>query len=209
MLLFGAGGHAKDLEYLSQCDKYEKWNVIGYLDDNPYVQENNLIGNVSFLNFLLVKYPKIKYTIAINSSAVRKNIESKINRVDRAANLIHETAVIGSHCTYGNGLTMGPYSVLTTRINLGVHVHLNTSASVNQSSNIGDYCTLSPGSRVCGDVNIGHTTSVGAGAVIINFKNIGSNCTLGAGTVVIDDTEDGATVVGVPGRPIKRFGEYI
>lgn len=207
--MFGAGGHAKDLEYLSQCDKYEKWNVIGYLDDNPYVQENNLIGNVSFLNFLLVKYPKIKYTIAINSSAVRKNIESKINRVDRAANLIHETAVIGSHCTYGNGLTMGPYSVLTTRINLGVHVHLNTSASVNQSSNIGDYCTLSPGSRVCGDVNIGHTTSVGAGAVIINFKNIGSNCTLGAGTVVIDDTEDGATVVGVPGRPIKRFGEYI
>lgn len=207
--MFGAGGHAKDIEYLAQFDKYEKWNVIGYLDDNPYLQESNLIGNVSFLNFLLVKYPKIKYTIAINSSAVRKNIESKINRIDRVANLVHETAVIGSHCRYGNGLTMGPYSVLTTRVNLGVHVHINTAASINQSSNIGDYCTLSPGSRVCGDVNIGHTTSVGAGAVIINFKNVGSNCTLGAGTVVIEDTEDGATVVGVPGRPIKRFGEYI
>lgn len=164
---------------------------------------------MSLASALLDKYPHLKYTIAINSSTVRRNVESKINRIDRAANLIHETAVIGSYCNYGNGLTMGPYSVLTTRVNVGVHVHINTAASINQSSNIGDYCTLSPGSRVCGDVTIGHTTSVGAGAVIINFKNVGSSCTLGAGTVVIEDTEDGATVVGVPGRPIKRFGEYI
>ena len=104
---------------------------------------------------------------------------------------------------------MGPYSVLTTRVNLGVHVHVNTAASINQSSTIGDYCTVSPGARVCGDVNVGEGTSIGAGSVIINFKNVGSNCTLGAGTVVIDHISDNATVVGVPGREIKRFGEYI
>lgn len=190
-------------------DKYEQWNIIGFLDDDPSINNKHLLGDVSFLPFLLDKYPKLKYTIGINSSKIRKKIESKINRIDRAANLIHDTAVIGSYCTFGGGLTMGPYSVLTTRVNLGVHVHINTASSINQSSNIGDYCTLSPGSRICGDVNIGHTTSIGAGAVVINFKNVGSNCTLGAGTVVIDDAEDGATVVGVPGRPIKRFGEYI
>lgn len=155
------------------------------------------------------KYPNLKYTIAINSSRIRKSIESKINRIDRAANLIHNTAVIGTQCYYGNGLTMGPYSVLTTRVKLGIHVHINTSASINQSSSVGDYCTISPGARICGDVTIGHTTSVGAGSVIINFKNVGNNCTLGAGTVVIDHIGDNATVVGVPGREIKRFGEYI
>lgn len=168
-----------------------------------------LLGSVSFLPFLLEKYPNLKYTIAINSSRVRKSIESRINRIEKAANLIHDTAIIGTHCQYGNGLTMGPYSVLTTRVKLGVHVHINTAASINQSSSLGDYCTVSPGARICGDVNVGDTTSVGAGSVIINFKNVGNGCTLGAGTVVIDNIGDNSTVVGVPGREIKRFGEYI
>jgi len=158
---------------------------------------------------LLDKYPNLKYTIAINSSKIRKEIESKINRINQAANLIHETALIGTYCSYGNGLTMGPYSVLTTRVHLGKHVHINTAASINQSSSIGDFCTVSPGARICGDVNVGEATSIGAGSVIINFKNVGSNCTLGAGTVVIEHISDGATVVGVPGREIKKFGEYI
>lgn len=190
-------------------DKYEHWNIIGYLDDDPTANNGDLLGDVSFIDFLLQKYSNLKYTIAINSSNIRQSIEGRINQINRAANLIHETAIIGSYCEYGNGLTMGPYSVLTTRVKLGVHVHVNTGASINQSSSIGDYCTISPGARICGDVNIGDITSVGAGSVVINFKNVGRNCTLGAGTVVIDDIDNGATVVGVPGRSIKRFGEYI
>jgi sugar O-acyltransferase (sialic acid O-acetyltransferase NeuD family) len=158
---------------------------------------------------LLDKYPNLKYTIGINSSKIRKEIEYKINRLDRAANIIHETAVVGTYCSYGNGLTMGPYSVLTTKVTLGTHVHINTAASINQSSTVGDYCTISPGARICGDVNIGESTSIGAGSVVINYKNVGNNCTLGAGTVVIDHVADNCTVVGVPGREIKRFGEYI
>lgn len=207
--MFGAGGHAQDLKYLADYDKYNKWNVIGYLDDNLSLQQENILGNISYLNILLEKYKNLKYTIAVNSSYVRKNIEQKINNIDKAANLIHETAVIGSLCSYKNGLTMGPYSCITTKVNIGYHVHINTSASINQSSTIGNFCTISPGARICGDVSIGDTTSIGAGAVVINYKSIGSNCTLGAGTVVIDNVDDGATVVGVPGRCIKKFGEYI
>lgn len=205
----GAGGHAEDLRYLSECDKYSKWNIIGYLDDNDSLKKDNIIGNIIHLNSLLEKYKNLKYTIAVNSSSVRRGIEQRINRLDRAANLIHETAIIGSSCSYKNGLTMGPYSCITTRVYLGYHVHLNTLASINQSSTVGDYCTISPGAKICGDVFIGDTTSVGAGAVVINYKTIGANCTLGAGTVVIDNIEDGTTVVGVPGRSIKKNGEYI
>jgi len=104
---------------------------------------------------------------------------------------------------------MGPYSVLTTMVQLGIHVHINTSATINQASTIGDYCTLSPGSIICGDVKIGSTTSIGAGAVVINFKTIGSDVTLGAGSVVIDNINSGTTVVGVPGREIKKIQDYI
>lgn len=205
----GAGGHSKDLLYLSQYDKYNKWNVIGYLDDNNNLTNESIIGTVSDLPNLLNKYKSLFYSIGINSSSIRRTIDKNYGSIERAANLVHETAVIGSQCSYKNGLTMGPYSVLTTMVNLGAHVHVNTAASINQASSIGDYCTISPGARVCGDVFVGEGTSIGAGAIIINFKTVGSDCILGAGTVVIDNISNGSTVVGVPGREIKRFGEYI
>lgn len=207
--MFGAGGHSKDLAYLSQFDKYNKWNIIGYLDDNKSLVNESIIGSVSDLPSLLDKYKSLFYTIGINSSSIRKSIDKDFGSIHRAANLIHQTAVIGSDCLYKNGLTMGPYSVLTTMVNLGAHVHINTAASINQASSVGDYCTISPGARICGDVSIGDGTSIGAGAIVINFKSVGSNCILGAGTVVIDHIPNGATIVGVPGREIKRFGEYV
>lgn len=183
--------------------------MIGYLDDNPLANSTSVIGPVNHLPYLLDKYKSLFYTIGINSSSIRRSIDREFGLQERAANLVHETAVIGSHCSYKNGLTMGPYSVLTTMVSLGGHVHINTAASINQASSIGDYCTVSPGARVCGDVSVGEGTSIGAGAIIINFKTVGSDCILGAGTVVIDNISDGSTVVGVPGREIKRFGEYI
>lgn len=207
--MFGAGGHSKDLAYLANYDKFSKWNIVGYLDDNKDLEQDSIIGSVKDLPAFLGKYSSLYYTIGINSSSIRRDIDKKYGNSNRAANLIHETAVIGSNCSYGNGVTMGPYSVLTTMVELGVHVHINTAASINQASKVGDYCTISPGARVCGDVSIGETTSVGAGSTIINFKNVGRDCILGAGTVVIDNIGDGSTVVGVPGREIKRFGEYI
>lgn len=208
-LLFGAGGHSKDLAYLANYDKFSKWNIVGYLDDNKDLEQDSIIGSIKDLPKFLDKYSSLYYTIAINSSSIRKHIDKKYGNSNRAANLIHETAVIGSNCTYGNGVTMGPYSVLTTMVQLGIHVHINTSATINQASTIGDYCTLSPGSIICGDVKIGSTTSIGAGAVVINFKTIGSDVTLGAGSVVIDNINSGTTVVGVPGREIKKIQDYI
>jgi len=201
LVLIGAGGHSKDLTYLALEDKYKLWNLIGYIDDNKLI--DGLLGSVETLPDLMKRYNNLYYSIAINSSMIRKKIFNTYGLLDRSANLIHYTAVIGSECEYDNGLTMGPYSVLTTRVRIGKHVHINTGASINQSSTIGDYCTISPGARICGDVNVGENTSIGAGAVIINFKDIGDNCTLGAGTVVINHVMNGSTVVGVPGKVIK------
>lgn len=201
LLFVGGGGHFKDLLYLSEADKYFKWNVIGYLDDDASLPDS--LGPVSSLPVFLDRYPNLFYSISINSSDIRNRIDVLYGQNSRSANLIHETAVIGSNCSYKNGITMGPYSVLTTGVELGKHTHINSCASINQNSKLGDYCTVSPGARICGDIKIGDTTSIGAGATIINFKTVGSNCVLGAGTVVVRDIPDRSVVVGVPGKVIK------
>lgn len=202
LVFVGGGGHYKDLLYLSENDKYIRWNPIGFFDDNLSIDHS--LGKCSDLPDFLDKFPNTKYCISINSSTIRYELESKYGQISKAANLVHETAVIGKNCNLKNGLTMGPYSVLTTDINIGIHTHINSCASVNQGSSLGDYVTVSPGARICGDVLIGSNTMVGAGAVIINFKSIGDNCILGAGTVVIRDVAENSTVVGVPGRIINK-----
>ncbi len=46
--------------------------------------------------------------------------------------------------------------------------------------------------------------SVGSGATILCGVTIGKNAIIGAGAVVTKDVADGATVAGVPARPIKK-----
>ena len=41
LIFLGGGGHYKDLLYISETDKYNKWNCIGFLDDN---ESTNRLG---------------------------------------------------------------------------------------------------------------------------------------------------------------------
>lgn len=202
LIFLGGGGHYKDLLYLSENDKYTNWNCIGFLDDN---QIDGRLDSCSALPEYLEKYKNIKYCIAINSSIIRQKLDLLYGDKSKSANLIHETAIIGSNCSYDSGITMGPYSVLTTGVSIGLHTHINSCVSVNQNSKVGEYCTLSPGSRICGDVNIGNAVSIGASATVINLMTIGDNSILGAGTVVIKNVPNNCTVVGVPGKIIKSL----
>jgi serine O-acetyltransferase len=45
---------------------------------------------------------------------------------------------------------------------------------------------------------------VGTGAKVLGPIKIGDNCKIGGGSVVLHDVEPYSTVVGVPGRAVKR-----
>lgn len=51
---------------------------------------------------------------------------------------------------------------------------------------------------------IGNNVIIGAGAKILGNIVIGNNVRIGAGSVVVEDVPDNSTVVGVPGRIVKR-----
>ncbi len=56
---------------------------------------------------------------------------------------------------------------------------------------------------------IGDNVFVGAGARVLGGICIGNDVTIGANAVVVHDVPDGATVVGVPARVIKIYGEPV
>ncbi|MCX6650906.1 MAG: serine O-acetyltransferase [Methanomassiliicoccales archaeon] len=56
---------------------------------------------------------------------------------------------------------------------------------------------------------IGNNVTIGAGAKVLGNITIGDNVKIGAGSVVVKDVPPDSTVVGVPGRVVKREGTCV
>ena len=79
---------------------------------------------------------------------------------------------------------------------------VNTGATVDNHAAIGDHVHIAPGVHLGGQVRIGEGALVGIGAVVLPGVTIGAWSVVGAGAVVTADVPPGATVVGVPARPL-------
>lgn len=83
---------------------------------------------------------------------------------------------------------------------------------IGETTIIGDNVTLYQGVTLGGTgkeqgkrhPTLGNNIMIGAGAKVLGSCTIGDNCKIGAGSVVLDDVPCGCTVVGVPGRVVKR-----
>jgi sugar O-acyltransferase (sialic acid O-acetyltransferase NeuD family) len=121
----------------------------------------------------------------------------------RFANLIHPSATLTRHVSFGEGVVVAAGAALTNAVRVGDHVHVNVHCSISHDCVVGSFAYLAPGVRVTGKVTLGEGCYVGAGAVIADGRTVGAWSTVGAGAVVVDDVADNATVVGVPARVIK------
>lgn len=148
--------------------------------------------------------------IAIGANDIRRLIvERYAGRDILYTSAIHPSAVIAPSASVGCGSAVMAGAVIQADARLGRHCIVNTGASVDHDCRIGDYVHLSPHSTLCGGVSVGAGSWIGAGATVIQGIRIGRGCTVGAGATVICDVPDGATVAGVPARPINRGGKTL
>ncbi|BBF45191.1 serine acetyltransferase [Lachnospiraceae bacterium KM106-2] len=103
---------------------------------------------------------------------------------------IHPGATIGKglFIDHGNGVIIGETAILGENVTLyqGVTLGGTGKEKGKRHPTIGDNCMISAGAKVLGSFTVG------------------SNSKIGAGSVVLSEVPPNSTVVGVPGRVVKR-----
>ena len=98
------------------------------------------------------------------------------------------------------------------KIGKGFFIDHGHGVVIGETAEIGDNVTLYQGVTLGGTgkehgkrhPTIGNNVMISAGAKVLGSITIGDNCKIGAGSVVLKPVPPNSTVVGVPGRVVKR-----
>lgn len=97
-------------------------------------------------------------------------------------------------------------------IGKGFFIDHGTGVIIGETAIIGDNVTLYQGVTLGGTgkeqgkrhPTIGDNVMIGAGAKVLGSFTVGENSMIGAGSVILQEVPANSTVVGVPGRIVKR-----
>ncbi len=108
---------------------------------------------------------------------------------------IHPGATIGRRCFIDHGMAV----------------------VIGETTEIGDDVTLYQGVTLGGTgkdtgkrhPTIGNRVIISSGAKVLGPFRVGDDVKIGSGSIVLKEVPSGSTVVGIPGRVVKRYGESI
>lgn len=106
---------------------------------------------------------------------------------------IHPGAVIGRRCFIDHGMAV----------------------VIGETAEVGDDVTIYQGVTLGGTgkntgkrhPTIGNRVIISSGAKVLGPFRVGDDVKIGAGSVVLKEIPSGCTVVGIPGKIVKRYGE--
>lgn len=103
------------------------------------------------------------------------------------------------------------------KIGKGFFIDHGNGVIIGETTVIGDNVTLYQGVTLGGTgkergkrhPTIGNNVMISAGAKVLGSFIIGDNSKIGAGSVVLSEVPPNSTVVGVPGRVVRRFNKAL
>ncbi len=207
IILLGGGGHALVcLDLLIRC----KRQIIGYVALTPSKQiEKQLIPFIG--NELLpASYPPQDITLvngvgwAVGSFRRQHLFEEMKRQGYSFATLVHDHAVVAESVILAEGAQVMAGAVVQAEASIGANSVINTRASVDHESCIGDHTHVAPGVTLCGGIHVGNGVLIGAGSTVIQGISIGERSVVGAGSVVVRNVPADTLVVGLPAKERTR-----
>ena len=210
IVIYGAGGFGREIACLIKLinEKERKWNVVGFLDDNPEIkgtvnEYGKVLGGIDWIN----SYNKpLAVAVAVGSSADVQDISSKINNLhvdfpniiapsvtflDKESVRMGEGNIICSSCLISCNVTIGNFNLM------------NGFIPVGHDTVIGNYNVIMPSTNISGRVSIGDRNFLGVKSTVLQCVKIGNDVRIGAGSVLMRNTKDGNLYMGNPAVKVK------
>jgi sugar O-acyltransferase (sialic acid O-acetyltransferase NeuD family) len=181
-------------------------NALGYYDDAPELA-GVIISGLSVLGRIddFGKLSGGQAIVGIGDCRIRKVVASKFPSTVWAV-AIHAHSWVDPLCVLGPGSVVCAGGVVQVDVQVGAHCIINTGATVDHDSQLGNFVHICPGVHLGGNVAVGDGSWVGIGSRVLQGITIGKNVMVGAGSTVIRDIPDDAVVMGTPAR-IVRYQE--
>ena len=212
--LFGAGGHARET-LPAALAMAEARHAQGFHPDRVVFVDSTggrrLDGALVLHEGEFLALPGRRcFAVGIGNGESRKRVfQTAVAAGAVPVSVIDPRAAVSAAADVAPGALIAPFAFIGPGARIGVGFIANVFSQLSHDTQVGDFVTLSPHASVNGNVHLGDGAVVGAGAVIRNGTpdrplSIGVGAVVGMGAVVVADVADGATVAGVPARPLYR-----
>ncbi|MFC0407309.1 acetyltransferase [Roseomonas elaeocarpi] len=203
-VLIGAGGHAAALIEVIRAAGL--LHPVGCLDQSATapVLGVPVIGDEARLEAL--RHEGVAaVVVCIGHNATRLRWIGRARALGYALPVVaHPAAILSPSARLGAGSVVLPRAVLGARALAGEGTILNTGTIVEHDCELGHGVHVAPGAVLGGGVRVGDGALIGIGAALRPLVRVGREAVVGTGAAVVEDVADGATVGGVPARPLAR-----
>lgn len=200
IVIWGCGGHAREVNHLCEQLKYE---VVGFLDERPEMK-GKMVDGIPVLGDIQDVFSlrnKIKVVCSgVGDPSLKKRFAKKTKEegFEFADSLVHPSIYISKRSTIGIGSIICEGTILTTNVQIGNFVIINRSSNISHDDIITDYATIGPGVNIAGNVIIGEGAYIGIGSSIREKINIGAWSIIGGGSFVMNNVPQKTMYAGVP-----------
>ena len=198
IIIYGGGGHGRMCFDILKKEK--KYNVVGYLDDNPGAGFTDDIKYLGAQNNLKNLYNKNLRNIVlgigfINNMNKRSKLYNKISSYGfYLPNIIHAEAIIEPSAKIGQSNQILAGSIIGSNVVIKNNCIINSGAIISHDCVINDNVHITPGAILGGGVEVGENSIIGMGSAILLGVKIGKNVTINNGVSVYKNIPDGAII---------------
>lgn len=207
LVLVGAGGHAKVVIEVARAQG--RFEIVGVVDPRPpgpRVLGVPVLGGDEALPRLRAGGVAWAF-VALGGNALRERIGGELRAAGfRLATLVHPSAEVMPSASVGEGAVVMARVAVSAEARVDDLAILNTGAVVEHDNLIGAAAHVAPLAALAGNVRVGARALIGVGSAVRPGVSVGADAVVGAGAAVVADVPAGATVGGVPARPLPARG---
>lgn len=206
-VIIGAG---KQGQIFASYFKEAGVNLIGFIDDDPFLEGTHVNGLPVLGSFLDLLKSNFKEKIQdvycpIGNNALRvKYLSTLKNEGYSIPSFIHHSVSIAPDVVLGEAIYMLVGNIIMPHTTIGNYLMVNMGSTIAHHVTIGEGVFISSGVNLGAMVQVKDLAYIGMGCTIMTgVGTLGRNCLLGAGTVIIRDVQENAVMVGNPGRVLR------